>query len=217
MDVFSELGRIGLVPVVEIPDAALALPLGRALVAAGLPCAEITFRTRAAAAAIRILRDECPELLVGAGTVLDIEQADAAIEAGARFLVAPGFNPVVVRHAMSHGAPFVPGICTPSEIEAARGVGCEVLKFFPAEAAGGIDFLKAASGPYRDVRFVPTGGIGPANLASYLALPQVVACGGSWMVSIQLIASGDFAAIGRLAAEAVALARAARPAAVVTA
>jgi Entner-Doudoroff aldolase len=203
MDVFSELGRLGLVPVVEIPDAALALPLGRALLEAGLPCAEITFRTTAAAAAIRILRDELPELLVGAGTVLDIEQADAAIAA--------------VRHAMSRGALFVPGICTPSEIEAARGIGCDVLKFFPAEAAGGVDFLKAVAGPYRDVRFVPTGGIGPANLASYLALAQVVACGGSWMVPKKLIAGGEFAAIGRLAAEAVALARVARPAAAVTA
>jgi Entner-Doudoroff aldolase len=217
MDVFSELGRLGLVPVVEIPDAALALPLGRALLEAGLPCAEITFRTTAAAAAIRILRDELPELLVGAGTVLDIEQADAAIAAGAMFLVAPGLNPGVVRHAMSRGALFVPGICTPSEIEAARGIGCDVLKFFPAEAAGGVDFLKAVAGPYRDVRFVPTGGIGPANLASYLALAQVVACGGSWMVPKKLIAGGEFAAIGRLAAEAVALARVARPAAAVTA
>ncbi len=212
MDVFSELGRLGLVPVVEIPDAALALPLGRALVDAGLPCAEITFRTAAAADAIRILRDKCPQLLVGAGTVLDIEQADAAIAAGAAFLVAPGFNPGVARHAIARGAQFIPGICTPSEIEAARGLGCHVLKFFPAEAAGGVDFLKAVSGPYRDVRFVPTGGIGPANLAAYLALPQVAACGGSWMVTKQLIATGDFAAIGRLAAEAVALVRAARPA-----
>lgn len=212
MTVLAQVGELGLVPVVEIGDADLAVPLGRALLAAGLPCAEITFRTSAGAAAIRALRQACPELLVGAGTILTIEQADAAIAAGAQFLVAPGFNPAVVDHARAQGAIFVPGVCTPTEIEMALGRGIDVLKLFPAEVAGGVAFLKAVAPVYPGVRFMPTGGIGPANLADYLALPQVLACGGSWMVKKDLIAAGDFGSIERLAAEAVRLARSARPA-----
>lgn len=212
MTALAQLGELGLVPVVEIVDADLAVPLGRALLAAGLPCAEITFRTSAAADSIRALRESCPELLVGAGTILTIEQADAAIAAGAQFLVAPGFNPAVVDHARAQGATFVPGVCTPTEIEMALGRGIDVLKVFPAEVAGGVAFLKAVAPVYPGVRYVPTGGIGPANLADYLALPQVLACGGSWMVKKDLIAAGDFGSIERLAAEAVRLARSARPA-----
>lgn len=212
MTVLAQVGELGLVPIVEIGDADLAVPLGRALLAAGLPCAEITFRTSAAAASIRALRELCPELLVGAGTILTIEQADAAIAAGAQFLVAPGFNPAVVDHARAQGAIFVPGVCTPTEIEMALGRGIDVLKLFPAEVAGGVAFLKAVAPVYPGVRFMPTGGIGPANLADYLALPQVLACGGSWMVKKDLIAAGDFGSIERLAAEAVRLARSARSA-----
>jgi 2-dehydro-3-deoxyphosphogluconate aldolase/(4S)-4-hydroxy-2-oxoglutarate aldolase len=209
--VLDRLGRIGVVPVVEIPDAAKAGALGRALAAGGLPCAEITFRTSVAAAAIRAIRDECPEVLVGAGTVLTIDQADQAMAAGARFLVAPGLNPAVVRHALDRGLPMLPGVCTPTEIEAALGLGIATLKFFPAEVAGGVPYLRAVCAPYRSVRFVPTGGIGPANLASYLALPQVLACGGSWIAPRDLLDAGDFEAIARLAAEAVALVHTARP------
>jgi len=212
MTPLAQVGELGLVPVVEIGDADDAVPLGRALLAAGLPCAEITFRTSAAATAIRALRQSCPELLVGAGTILTTEQADAALAAGAQFLVAPGFNPAVVDHATAQGATFVPGVCTPTEIEMALGRGIEVLKLFPAEVAGGVAFLKAVAPVYPSIRFMPTGGIGPANLADYLALPQVLACGGSWMVRKELIAAGDFAAIERLSAEAVRLARSARPA-----
>lgn len=211
MTALARLGDLGIVPVVEVPSVERAVPLGDALVAAGLPCAEITFRTAAAADAIRALRDACPDLLVGAGTILTTEQADAAIAAGASFLVAPGFNPRVVDHARARDVPMVPGVCTPSEIEGALAIDVEVMKFFPAEVAGGVAFLKAVAPVYPTVRFVPTGGIGPSNLADYLALPQVLACGGSWMVKKDLIAAGDFAAIGRLAAEAVRLARSIRP------
>ena len=211
MTTLASLGDLGIVPVVEVPAVDRAVPLGRARLAAGRPCAEITFRTAAAADAIRALRDACPDLLVGAGTILTTEQADAAIAAGASFLVAPGFNPRVVEHAGARDVPIVPGVCTPSEIEGALGLRVEVMKFFPAEVAGGVAFLKAIAPVYPTVRFVPTGGIGPSNLADYLALPNVLACGGSWMVKKDLIAAGDFAAIERLAAEAVRLARSIRP------
>ena len=211
MTVLPRLGDLGIVPVVEIPSVDRAVPLGRALLAAGLPCAEITFRTAAAADAISALRDACPNLLVGAGTILTVDQADAAVAAGASFLVAPGFNPRVVDHARGRDVPMVPGVCTPSEIEGALASHVEFMKFFPAEVAGGVAFLKAIAAVYPTVRFVPTGGIGPLNLADYLALPNVLACGGSWMVKKDLIASGDFAAIERLATEAVRLARSVRP------
>jgi 2-dehydro-3-deoxyphosphogluconate aldolase/(4S)-4-hydroxy-2-oxoglutarate aldolase len=211
MTVLARLGDLGIVPVVEVPSLDRAVPLGRALLAARLPCAEITFRTAVAADAIRALRDACPDLLVGAGTILTVDQADAAVAAGASFLVAPGFNPRVVDHARGRDVPMVPGVCTPSEIEGALASHVEFMKFFPAEVAGGVAFLKAIAAVYPTVRFVPTGGIGPLNLADYLALPNVLACGGSWMVKKDLIASGDFAAIERLATEAVRLARSVRP------
>jgi len=210
MNVVDEIGRLGLVPVVEISDAALAVPLGQALIGGGLPCAEITFRTSAAADAIALLRRDCPDLLVGAGTVLTPSQVDAAADAGAAFIVAPGFNPATLERARARGLPMIPGVCTPTEIEQALSHGVDVMKFFPAEAAGGVAYLRAVSAPYRNVRFVPTGGISASNLASYLVLPQVLACGGSWMVSKDLLARGDFEAIRRLASEAVSVAAAAR-------
>ena len=210
MNVVDQIGRLGLVPVVEIPDAALAGPLGQALLAGGLPCAEITFRTSSAAAAIAVLRRECPDLLVGAGTVLTPAQVDAAADAGATFIVAPGFNPATLERARARRLPMIPGVCTPTEIEQALSHGVDVLKFFPAEAAGGVAFLRAVSAPYKNVRFIPTGGISASNLASYLALPQVLACGGSWMVSKGLLLRGDFEAIRRLTSEAVSVAAAAR-------
>lgn len=208
--VYETIGRLAILPVVEIDDPALAVPLGEALLAEGLPCAEITLRTPGAAAAIAALNRGCPELLVGAGTILSSEQVDLAREAGAAFLISPGFDPAVVRYAISSGSVILPGVCTPTEIQAARSHGLHVLKFFPAEAAGGVEFLKAVSPVYPDVRFVPTGGIGPSNLVTYLELPAVVACGGSWMVQRKLIANRDFASIRRLIREAVELARSAR-------
>jgi 2-dehydro-3-deoxyphosphogluconate aldolase/(4S)-4-hydroxy-2-oxoglutarate aldolase len=204
-DIVDRIGRLRIVPVVEIHDAASAPALGDALAVGGLPCAEITFRTANAAESIARLRAAHPDMLVGAGTILSVEQVDAALAAGAQFLVAPGLNPAVVAHARSRGATMIPGVCTPTEIEAALTLGLTTLKYFPAEAAGGVAFLKAVGAVYRSVRFMPTGGIGPANVAEYLAVPAVLACGGSWMVKRDLIASGRFDLIEQAAREAVAL------------
>jgi 2-dehydro-3-deoxyphosphogluconate aldolase/(4S)-4-hydroxy-2-oxoglutarate aldolase len=196
--------RVG--PVVEIPRVEDAVPLARALVAGGLPCAEITFRTAAAGAAIAAIAGAVPGFHVGAGTVLTVRQAEEALAAGAEFLVSPCLDDDLVGFAREHDVPILPGVCTPTEIGRALAHGLSLVKLFPAEAAGGVPYLKAVAAPYGAVRFVPTGGIGPANLAAYLAHPQVIACGGSWMVKRQTIADGDFAAITRLTAEAVQLA-----------
>jgi len=208
----AALGRLGIVPVVKIDRADDAAPLGRALLAGGLACVEITFRTSAATAAIQNLANECPEMLLGAGTVLTIEQAEAAVRAGARFIVAPGFDPELVDWCQARDIPVLPGVATASEISAALKKRLKLLKFFPSETLGGTAMLKALSGPFPDLKFVPAGGVGPANLASYLALPCVHACGGSWMVESKLIAGGKFDEITGLTAEACAIARQARPA-----
>jgi len=206
------LAHLLVVPVVEISREEHAVPLARALVDGGLPCAEITFRTASAAQAIAAIAESVPDIRVGAGTVLSVSQAQAALAAGASFLVAPGFDPVVVEFALEHDVPIVPGVCTPTEVGMARARGLSLLKLFPAEAAGGVRYLKALAAPYGDVRFVPTGGIGPDNLAAYLAVRQVVACGGSWMVKKDLIAAGAFDTIRELAAQARTIADASRPA-----
>ena len=195
------------IPVITVENGDQAIKLADALVAGGLPLMEITFRSDAAAEAITRLSAERPDVTVGAGTVLTIAQADAAIAAGAQFIVAPGFNPTVADHLLAAGVPFAPGVATPSEIEWALEKGINVLKFFPAEQSGGIKYIKAISAPYRGVRFMPTGGISAANLAEYLAVPSVLACGGSWMVKLPLIQNGDWDTITRLAKEAVELAR----------
>lgn len=201
--VLEQIGEMGLVPVVAIEDADNAPALGQALVAGGLPCAEITFRTAAAADAIRLLTAECPDVLVGAGTVLTVAQAETAVAAGARFIVTPGFDGAVVDWCLAHEIPIMPGVMTPTEINMALNNGLEVMKFFPTEAAGGVKALQAIGGPYRGVKFVPTGGITAVNLPDYLRLPMVHACGGSWMVAAALINSGQFDQITRLTAEAV--------------
>ena len=198
--------RPRLVPVIAIEDAAEAIPLGRTLVENGLPIAEITFRTKAAGAAIRQLA-KLGELMLGAGTVLSIDQVQEAFDAGAQFMVTPGFNPKVVNYCIKNSIPIVPGVCTPTEIEAALEYGLEVLKFFPAEPMGGVKSLKAFNGPYSRVKFVPTGGINSANVCDYLNLPNVLACGGSWMVGKKLIASKNYTEIARLTREAVLLCR----------
>lgn len=195
----------GIVPVVRIEKAEDALPLGNALREGDLPLAEITFRTAAAEEAIRTLTQRVPELIVGAGTVLTIEQAGAAIGAGARFVVSPGFNPKVVSFCLDQGVPVIPGVNSPSQIEAALECGLRVLKFFPAEESGGAAFLKAVAAPYEGIRFIPTGGINPANLISYLSLKNVIACGGSWMVKPEWISAGKFAEITQRTREAVRL------------
>lgn len=198
----AALGEIGLVPVIKIDRPEDAVPLARALLEGGLGCAEITFRTAAAAEAIRQIAREVPELLVGAGTVLNVAQAQQAADAGAKFLVSPGFDPAVVDWSRERGVLMLPGVATPTEVQMALARGLRLLKFFPAEEAGGVRMLKALHGPYQDVRFMPTGGIKPANLPEYLALPNVVACGGSWMATAELIAAGRFDEITRLSAEA---------------
>jgi 2-dehydro-3-deoxyphosphogluconate aldolase/(4S)-4-hydroxy-2-oxoglutarate aldolase len=207
MTITERIAALGIVPVVSIQKPEHAIPLAEALLAGGLPCAEITFRTAAAAESIKLIRQHVPDLLVGAGTVLSTEQADIALSNGAEFIVAPGTNPAVVAHCVKRGVPIYPGVCTPSEIEMALSHGAEVLKFFPAEPAGGVNFLKAVCAPYHHVRFMPTGGIDLNNLGNYLALKQVVACGGSWMVKPELIKAGAFDQIEQLAREAVATVR----------
>ena len=206
-EVLSELGRLGVVPVVRIDKAADAAPLGKALIAGGLSCAEITFRTAAAEEAIRSLASAFPELLLGAGTVLTLDQAKKAVAAGARFIVSPGFSPALVDWCQSSGVPVLPGVATPTDIMMALEKGLSIVKFFPAEAFGGVATLKALSAPFGGVRFVPTGGINARNLADYLSLPSVHACGGSWMVEGKLLAGGQFDEITRLSAEARAIVR----------
>jgi 2-dehydro-3-deoxyphosphogluconate aldolase/(4S)-4-hydroxy-2-oxoglutarate aldolase len=199
-----ETGR--LVPVIVIEDPAAARPLADALLLGGLRCAEVTFRTAAAEAALAEMAQD-PRLLVGAGTVVRPEQVDRAVAAGARFIVSPGVSASVVRHCRSLGVPVVPGVATATEIQAAGEEGLDVLKFFPAEPLGGLAMLKALAAPFPGVRFVPTGGIGAAQLGDYLSHRSVLAVGGSWMVAPKLVAAGAWDEITRLTAEAVELAR----------
>jgi 2-dehydro-3-deoxyphosphogluconate aldolase/(4S)-4-hydroxy-2-oxoglutarate aldolase len=209
-DIVQKLGEIGIIPVVAIEDAATAVPLGQALRDGGLPCAEITFRTTAAAEAIRQMSVAYPDMLVGAGTVLTVEQAMQAKAAGARFIVTPGFDARVVDWCQANDLPITPGVMTPTDINQALAKGLNVLKFFPAEAAGGSKTLKAIGGPYVGVKFIPTGGINANNLADYLRLPMVHACGGSFMVEKKLIATGEFDKIRELAETAVHIVKLAR-------
>ena len=203
-DVLEKIASLRLVPVVKIENSKDAVPLGQALMRGRLPLAEVTFRTAAAEAAIRALTAELPELLVGAGTVLSIDQVKSAVDAGARFIVAPGFNPTVVDYCLENGICVVPGVNNPSQIERALERKLKVIKFFPAEASGGLPFLKAVAAPYGDVRFMPTGGINLQNLLSYLSFPRVIACGGSWMVESSLTSAGNFEEIEKRTREAVA-------------
>ncbi len=205
-EVLKQIGALRLVPVVVIDDAKDAVPLAEALVAGGLPCAEITFRTAAAAEAIKKV-SQVPGMLVGAGTVLNIDTVNRAVDCGAKFIVSPGLNPKVVDYCVRKNIPITPGVATPTEIEMALDFGLNVVKFFPAEAIGGVKTLKAISAPYGMMKFMPTGGITEANVGEYLKLPSVLACGGSWMVSKELITKGDFAKITELTKAAVALAK----------
>lgn len=203
--VLEELGNYGVVPVVVINNVEDALPLAEALCKGGLKCAEVTFRTEAAEGAIKAMTDAYPDMLVGAGTVLTTEQVDRAIKAGAKFIVSPGFDPEIVDYCLENDIVVVPGCMTPSEV--AQGVkrGLEVLKFFPAENAGGIGMLKAMSAPYTSVKFMPTGGISAKNLADYLTFSKIVCCGGSWMVKADLINNKEYDKITELTKEAVEL------------
>jgi 2-dehydro-3-deoxyphosphogluconate aldolase/(4S)-4-hydroxy-2-oxoglutarate aldolase len=192
--IFSQVARYGIVPVIAIENPAGALPLADALLQGGLPVVEITFRTRAAAEVIRTLTRERPQLIVGAGTVLTLANLEAAQASGAAFAVAPGLNPQIVNQARKLGLPFVPGVATPSDIEAGLALGCTLLKFFPAEAMGGVPMLEALSGPYKHtgVRFMPTGGVTAANLETYLKLDTVATVGGTWLAKKDDLAAGKW-------------------------
>lgn len=201
--IIEEISKIGIVPVIALDDAKDARPLAKALIQGGINCAEVTFRTDAAEEAIRIMASEFPEMLVGAGTVLTTEQVDRAVGAGAKFIVSPGLNPVTVAYCVEKNIPIVPGTANPSDVEIALSYGLEVVKFFPAEAAGGIAMIKAMSAPYGKVKFMPTGGITADNLKEYLDFNKIVACGGSWMVKKDLVAAGEFDKIEQLTKDAV--------------
>lgn len=200
----ARLRELRLVPVIVIDDPTSAPALGRALIEGGLPCAEVTFRTPGAREALARLTGECPDILAGAGTVLTTSQAAEARAAGARFVVAPGFNPAVVEYCLEHGIPIFPGIATPSELESALTRGLSVVKFFPAEPLGGLPYLKAISAPYGAVQFMPTGGISLSNVGAYLGFSKVVACGGSWMAPSEWIACAAFERITNEVKRAVA-------------
>jgi Entner-Doudoroff aldolase len=200
---FETLHNLGIVPVVKIDDAGKAVNLAKAMIAGGLPCAEVTFRTDAAEEAIRLISKACPEMILGAGTVLNPATAERAVNAGARFIVSPGFDEDTVRWCQERNIPVVPGLCTPSEIQKAINMGLNVLKFFPAEASGGVGMLKNFAGPFPGVKFMTTGGINQDNLASYAQASNVLAIGGSWMVKDSLINNEQWDEITRLCAEAV--------------
>ncbi|EGR0889610.1 bifunctional 4-hydroxy-2-oxoglutarate aldolase/2-dehydro-3-deoxy-phosphogluconate aldolase [Vibrio cholerae] len=201
----QQLKALKVIPVIAIDNAEDIIPLGKVLVENGLPAAEITFRSEAAVEAIRLLRQTQPDMLIGAGTVLNREQAIAAKAAGATFIVSPGFNPNTVKACQEIGIDIVPGVNNPSTVEAALEMGLTTLKFFPAEASGGINMVKSLLAPYTNIELMPTGGISPANIQDYLAIPRVLACGGTWMVDKKLIEAGNWEELARLTREAVAL------------
>lgn len=205
ISIYEKIQEIGIVPVVKIDDVSKAVPLADALIAGNIPCAEVTFRTDAAKEAIQAMRNAFPDMLIGAGTVLTCEQVDQAIDAGAQFIVAPGFNPRTVAYCIEKNIPIIPGVATASDIEAALSYGLTVLKFFPAEVNGGLKAIQALSGPYSNVRFMPTGGINIENLPTYLRDKNVIACGGTWMVNEKLINANNFEEITRLSRETVEL------------
>ncbi len=202
-EVLKQISKIGIVPVVKIDDAKDAVPLAKALINGGLPCAEVTFRTAAAKDAIAAMAEAFPEMLVGAGTVLTTEQVDMAVNAGAKFIVTPGFNVKVVKYCVENNIPVTPGCPSTSDIESAIELGLEVVKFFPAEPLGGIEMIKALAAPYVGIKFMPTGGINAKNINSYLDCDKILACGGSWMVKDTLINAGKFDEIEALTREAV--------------
>ena len=203
MDIAEKFQKLGVVPVVVLEDTKDAVPLAKALVEGGLPCAEVTFRTEAAEESIRLMTEQFPEMLVGAGTVLTREQVDAAVLAGAKFIVSPGFDPEIVDYCLEKKIPVFPGCITPSEVAQAVKRGLKVVKFFPAEPAGGLKYIRAIAAPYTMMKFMPTGGINPQNVREYLAYDRIAACGGSWMVKNTMIENNEFDRIEELVKEAV--------------
>ncbi|SKC30611.1 Putative KHG/KDPG aldolase [Photobacterium piscicola] len=188
----DRLRALRVMPVIQIEHAADAVPLAKILVENGLPAAEITFRTVAAAESIRLIRTAYPEIVLCAGTVLTVEQVNAAIEAGADFVISPGFNPTTVKYCLANNIKMIPGVNNPSLVEQALELGVSALKFFPAEASGGVNMLKSLVGPYSQVQLMPTGGVTPLNLGEYLAIPQVIACGGTWIAPTKAITNHDW-------------------------
>ena len=203
-ELLKQIECMGILPVIKLNDAKDAVPLAKALCEGGLPCAEVTFRTDAAKESIAEMTKAYPEMLVGAGTVLNTDQVDAAVEAGAKFIVSPGLNPDTVEYCVKKGIPILPGCSSPSDIEQAIKYGLNVVKFFPAEAAGGLKAIKAMAAPYSQIRFMPTGGINTKNLADYLSCDKILCCGGSWMVKGDMIKAGEFDKITAMTKEAVA-------------
>lgn len=201
-DITERFEKLGVVPVVVLEDAKDAVPLATALVEGGLSCAEVTFRTEAAEESIRLMTEQFPEMLVGAGTVLTVEQVDAAVRAGAKFIVSPGFDAEIVDYCLKNEIPVFPGCISPSEVAQAVKRGLKVVKFFPAEPAGGISMIKAMAAPYTGLKFMPTGGINAKNLGEYLSCDKIVCCGGSWMVKGELVKTGEFNKIRQLTEEA---------------
>ena len=198
MDVLSRMAQSGIVPVVVLDDAKDAVPTAKALVAGGVDVMEITFRTAAARDSIEAVAKACPDMLVGAGTVVNLEQCKTAVEAGAKFIVSPGFNPAVVQWCVDNNVAVTPGCVTPTEITAAMELGLKVVKFFPANVYGGLKAMKALSGPFGSVKFIPTGGVNGDNVAEYIAAPFIQAVGGSWVCAKSDIAAGNFEKITQL-------------------
>lgn len=205
MDMLEKLSLAGLVPVIKVEDAKDAVPLCKALAEGGLPVAEITFRSAAAEEAIRLVHEQLPDVILGAGTVLTTQQVDRAAAAGAAYIVSPGINPEVVRHCQAKGVPVLPGCANPSDIEVALSLGLQTVKFFPSEALGGLNMIKALSAPYGGITFVPTGGVNEKNLTEYLSFPKVAACGGSWMVPQDAVNAKDWEKIKAITKSAVAI------------
>ena len=206
MSIAEQFAALGVVPVVVLNDVKDAEPLADALVKGGLPCAEVTFRTDAAAESIRLISETYPDMLVGAGTVLTTEQVDLAVKSGAKFIVSPGFDPEIVDYCLKKNIPVFPGCISPSEVAQAVKRGLKVVKFFPAEQAGGIAMIKAMAAPYQNLKFMPTGGINTGNLKDYLSCDKILCCGGSWMVKGDMIRNGEFDQIQVMVKEAKELA-----------
>ena len=204
-DITERFEKLGVVPVVVLEDAKDAVPLATALVEGGLPCAEVTFRTEAAEESIRLMTEQFPEMLVGAGTVLTVEQVDAAVRAGAKFIVSPGFDAEIVDYCLKNEIPVFPGCISPSEVAQAVKRGLKVVKFFPAEPAGGLKMIKAVAAPYTTLKFMPTGGINLGNVEEYLKYDRILACGGSWMVKGDLVSAGKFDEIEKMTKDAAEL------------
>ena len=202
MDIAEKFQKLGVVPVVVLEDTKDAVPLAKALVEGGLPCAEVTFRTEAAEESIRFMAEQFPEMLVGAGTVLTTEQVDAAVGAGAKFIVSPGLNPEIVKYCLEKNIAVTPGVVTPSEMAQAVELGLPLVKFFPAEPSGGLPMIHAVAAAYTTLKFMPTGGINPSNVRDYLKDDKIFACGGSWMLKGNLVDAGDFDKIKELTKEA---------------